>query len=230
VKVGNQGADFGCHVLLSTEPEAGLPNTYTCAIERISGLPPGLAQRLLSKLLHYEYEDNEKFFTYPRPGGGVGKDGQPRTERCCPHVDLRGRPSDTLIADINAGHITGVSLVKIEPVHPLGGSAFLTRKSSELKLSIDHGNLPANVWNGLRTALIAQATEYPVAKLSYKLPNAKRTVTVEIDSQTGAPLEDLYVKMFEISNIFPFLAQSTQNIVNHLRDIATPIMISHRNV
>lgn len=99
VKEVNQGSDFGCHVIISTAQEQGMPHTYTCAIERIPGIPSSLVRRLLSKLLNYEFHDDPNSFSYPHPAGGLDQQGQPRMERCCPHIELRGRPSDTLIAD-----------------------------------------------------------------------------------------------------------------------------------
>ncbi|WP_060605892.1 hypothetical protein [Aureimonas altamirensis] len=142
----NQGADFACHVLISTAQEQGFPNVYTCAIERVAGIASSLVQRLLSKLLNFEFKDDATSFSYPHPAGGFTRQGLPRTDRCCPHVELRGRPSDTLINDINNGQITGISLVKAEAVAPVAGAAYLTKKESELRLQIDRNNLPANLW------------------------------------------------------------------------------------
>lgn len=230
VKTPNEGADFGCHVLISTDPEVGVPNVYTCAIERVPGLAPDLVRRLLSKFLNFEFHENPAAFRYSSPGGGLDQEGNPRIERCCPHVELRGRPSDTLINDINNGRLTGVTLVKSEPVTPIAGAAFLTKRESELKLNIDHAHLPTQLWNGLVHAFHQNSGTYGRAKVSYKLPGATRIVTVDIDTSTGAPLQDMYVKSFELNNIFPFLAQSASSIVLHLRDLAFPYFAANRNI
>lgn len=228
IKSGNVGADFGCHVLISTVPEKGLPNIYTCAIERIPGLPFDLVRRFLSKLLSYEYKQNTSFFSYPHPAGGLDAKKQPRLERCCPHIDLRGRPSDALVSDINSGRITGVSLIKSEPVTPISGAAYLTKHTSELKLGIDHNNMPANVWASLTQAFKQNAQTYNTAQVKYRVPNSTRTVTVEIDAATCAPLTEMYICSFEINNIFPHLASSAQSIVKHLHDLVQPLFLSHR--
>ncbi len=55
-------------------------------------------------------------------------------------------------------------------------------------------------------------------------------MSVEIDAATGAMLSDGYIKNFELTNIFPFLAQSARNIVLHLRDLAIPQLLAHRTV
>lgn len=229
-KVGNQGADFGCHVLISLSPERGLPNTYTCAIERIVGLPPALVQRLISKFLNFEYHDDPAFFSYPSPGGGITRAGTPRMDRCCPHVEMRGRPSPTLVDDINNGRLSGVSLIKTETATPLAGAPFLVKKKSELKLDINYGSLPANIWNGLTAAIGQHAGTYQSAKIAYRLPTSDRTVTVEIDTATATPLADIYVQTFDVSRIFPFLAQSARSIVPHLRDLAVAQLLAHRTI
>jgi len=226
----NQGSDFGCHVIISTAPEQGMPNIYTCAIERVPGLASSLIRRLLSKLLNYEFRDDGSSFSYPHPAGGLTRQGQPRTDRCCPHIELRGRPSDTLINDVNNGQITGISLVKAEAVTPIAGSAYLNKAETELRLQIDQNNLPGNLWQSLVQTFQATSGTYGTAKVSYKVPGKNRTVTVQIDTNTGNPLEELYVKFFELQNIYPFLDQSAMDIVDHLRDLAVTEFLTYRNI
>ncbi|MCW2245139.1 hypothetical protein M2352_000730 [Azospirillum fermentarium] len=230
IKTENQGSDFACHVLVSTIQEENKPNVYTCIIERVAGLTPNLAQRVLSKFLNFEFHEDTTSFQYRSPGGGLDRAGQPRMERCCPHIELRGRPSDSLVRDINNGRIHGISLVKVEQNTPIAGAAFLTKESSELKLGIDRGNLPANLWDNLRTAFQRNAGSYQQAKIRLEMDGTKRSVTVDIDAQTGAPLRDLYIKSFEITDIRPLLAQSARQIVPHLRDHAIPRLLEHRTV
>lgn len=230
LKVGSVGSDFGCHVLISTAPEQGMPNIYTCAIERIPGLPFDLIRRLLSKLLNFEYHDDATFFSYPHPAGGVDANNQPRRDRCCPHVELRGRPSDTLVADINAGRISGLSLIKAEQATPIGGAPYLTKTVSELKLGIDHNNLPANLWGSISQVIQQNSQTYNTAQITYRLPNSSRTTTVEISTANGAILTEMYVLSFELTNIFPFLAQSAMQIVAHLHNLAVPQFLAHRTI
>jgi hypothetical protein len=184
----------------------------------------------LSKLLNYEFHENTASFTYPHPAGGLTQQGQPRTERCCPHVELRGRPSDNLINDINNGTLSGVTLVKAETVTPIAGAAFLTKTTTELKLGVNHNSLPANLWDALKATLQQHSSSYGTAKISYRVPSSSRIVTVEIDTSTGTPLADLYVLNFELANISPFLAQSANAVVAHLRDAAVPHFIANRTI
>jgi hypothetical protein len=227
-KAGNVGSDFACHVLISTAQEKKLANVYTCAIERLPGLPFEMIRRFLSKLLHHEYSSNPTFFSYLHPAGGIGADKQPRRDRCCPHVELRGRSSDTLINDLDTGRITGVSLIKTESVTPIAGAPFLNKSSSELKLGIDHGNIPANLWQNLSDVFKRFSKKYDKAKIKYRIPDSQRTFTVEIDAKTCAPLTEMYIKSFEISNIFPFLAQSSKTIVPHLHEKVVTQFLAHR--
>lgn len=229
-KTGNQGSDFGCHVIISLTAERNLPNVYTCAVERVPGLSSDLVRRLLSKFLNIEYNQDPDAFTYPDPAGGLNRAGQARTARCCPHIELRGRPSTAFIDDLNRGRLTGITLIKSEPVMPIGGAAYLVKKSSELKLDIDHNSLPANLWNGLRGAFRQNAAAYPAARVTYKLPGGSRQVSVEIDAANGTLLSDAYVLAFDVGNIYPFLAQSAEAIVPHLRDRAIPLLLSHRSI
>ncbi len=230
LKVGNQGADYGCHVLVSTAPEAAQANVYTCCVEKVSGLPASVVQRMLSMYLHFEYTANDTFYQYPAPGGGLKKDGSPRMERCLPHIKMRGRPSDTLINDINNGTLSGISLIKTEQVAPIAGAPYLLKESSELKLTIDQGNLPAQVFQGIQHAIQQNSGAYGVAKVAYRIPNSRRIVTVELDTATGHPLEELYIEAFDIGPIFPPLAQSSRNIVQRLVTPATAEFLQRRAI
>ncbi|TCV55159.1 hypothetical protein [Agrobacterium tumefaciens] len=229
-KVGNVGSDFACHVLISTAPEAGLPNIHTCAIERVTNINAGLVQRILSKFLNYEYHENSSFFSYPAPGGGLTREGQPRMERCCPHIELRGRPSAALINDINTGHLSGISLIKQEPVLPIAGAPYLKKSQTELKLTIDRGNLPNQLWNSLEQAMQANSGAYGAAKISYKKPGSTRIVTVELNAATGQPLNDMYIESFDVGPIFPPLAQSTDVVVPRLITPAVTQFLTYRAI
>ena len=209
---------------------ANLPNIYTCVIERVSGLPAEYVRRVLSKFLNYEFHENPASFTYPDPAGGLDRNGAPRMQRCCPHIELRGRPSDAFVADINNGRLSGITLVKTEAVTPVGGAAYLTKQTSELKLGIDHQNLPANLWNDLVRTLNRVSQDFSKAKISYALPGGKRHVTLEIETATGTIANEAYIKYFELNNIFPFLAQSAQSIVPHLRDLVIPQLVANRSI
>lgn len=229
VKTGNQGADLGCHVLISLDPEKGFPDLYTCAIEKVTGLSADLVQRLLSKLLNFEWKDTD-FFTYPHPAGGLKPDGTLKTEKCCPHINLRGRASDKLANDLENGALTGVSLVQAYAHTPIAGAPYLTMSKAELKLDIDRKTLPkTNVFTNLASVFKANSKNYSSAKISYKLPGGNRQVSVEIDSNTGSPMSDLYILSYDVTNIFPLLANSAKTIVPHLISSSEQQFLANRN-
>jgi hypothetical protein len=226
VKVGNVGADFGCHVLISTTQEANRPNIYTCAIEKVNTLTYSLVQRLLSKFLNYEYDGNANFYSYPHPGGGLHNDGTPRRDRCCPNVDIRPRPSQTFINDLNQGRLTGVTLMRDEPIQPIGGAPYLRKSVTELKLTVDHGNMPANVWASISNALKGQSQIFPRARLAFARPGATGAVKIEVDTANSTLIGDAYIEAFEIGPIFPPLAHSAQQIIPRLLD---PAIVQFQN-
>lgn len=230
VKVGNQGSDFACHVILSTMMEAGRPNIYTCCIERVSGIPMSYIQRTFSKFLNHEFHDDPTSFSYPSPGGGLTRDGNPRMERCCPHIELRGRPSDSLVNDINNGRISGVTLVKEEVQTPIDGAAYLVKETTELKLNVDKDSLPDRLWDSLTGAFRRNSRNFNKARIGVKLSGTNRNVTIVIDTASGAPLTEMYIRSFTVSNINPLLAQSTQIIVPHLVELAVPSFLQQRTV
>lgn len=229
-KTGAQGSDFGVHVLLSALPERRYPNVYTCLIERVPGLSAELVRRLLSRALGVEYHRDATFYQYPAPGGGRDQNGNPRVERCRPHVELRGRPSQTLIADINSGRMTGVSLIKSEPHVAIAGASYLRKERSELQLSIDHNSLPVNLWSSMRSAMRRNSGTYPEALLRFRMAGTERNVSVRINTASGTPVNDVYIKSADISRIRPLLAQSSSIIVAHLVSRALPHLIANRTV
>lgn len=216
--------------MVSLLPERAQPNVYTCAIERVPGLAPELVRRLFSKLLSFEFHGNPAAFQYPHPAGGQDQQGNPRMERYAPHIELRARPSETFINDINNGRLSGVTLIKAEAVAPIAGAAYLRKETTELKLSIDYGNLPRQLWNSISQVLRRNAGSYRQARVAYKMPGSTRVVSVEFDSAPASPLSELYALSFDINNIVPFLAQSARTIVPHLRDRASPVFLQHRTV
>lgn len=229
-KAGRTGADVACHVFISLAEERDQPNVYTCCIERVTGLSGGLIKRILSKFLHQEFSDNPQSFRYPAPGGGLDRDGNPRTERACPHVELRARPSDRFVQDLNEGALTGVKLIKTEAVTPMTGAAYLTKSTSELRLHIVRDNMPAQIWTSLRHMLNHYSQDYGTSQVTYKLAGGGRTVTIDIDNATGTPLNDLYIMTYEVTNIFPPLAQSARSVVPRLRDAARDGFLANRAI
>lgn len=229
-KQGTTGSDFGIHVIISIAPEQGWNDRYTCIIERSPNLRPDHVKRLLSKLLHMEYAADPNAFQYPHPGGQHDAAGNVKMERCRPFVDLHGRPSDDFIHDIQNGTLTGISMVQTVAHAPVGAQQFLVEDERVLKLSVDHGNLPANIWAGVLAAIGARSAAYPQATVNFRLPGRTRAVSVRVDSATGAPLEDLYIRSFDEAGIFPFLADSSETILPQITARIKPRLLNERAI
>lgn len=229
-KEGDQGADLGCHVLISLDHEVGFPNLYTCALEKVTGLSGDLVQRLLSKLLYFEWQATD-FFTYPHPAGGLKRDKTPKIEKCCPHINLRGRASDKLASDLEKGVLTGVSLVQIHSNTPISGAPYLSIQRAELKLEIDRSSLPKkDIFDNLAAVFKRNSKHYGRAKVSYKLPGGTRQVSVELDASTGAPTDSVYFQSYDLVGIYPLLASSSPTLVPHLVSAAEQQFLAHRTV
>lgn len=229
VKGAADGNDMGAHVLLSTKQEIGKPNVYFAMVENVPGLAYGEVRRLLNRVLRYQYHDDISAFTYPDPHGKKKRDGTDLTHDHLPRLEFRGRPSSTFIADLQRGKISGISVVKDEQVAPVAGVSYLTKRTSELKFGIDHSNATQNIWDDIKRVFRSQATEYPKGKVSFKLPNQPRGVTVTIDSATGAPLSEMYIQSILLKQIAPLLSNSSRRIVAHLVALAMPHLLTGRN-
>jgi len=145
-------------------------------------------------------------------------------------VKFGGRPSATFVHDIESGKVSGISLLKSEQNAPVAGVAYLKKSQSELRLSIDRGNAPANLWGDIKQAFKSEAAEYPEGKVTFRLPNQLRGVTVIVDSDTGAPISEMYIESVVISGIAPLLSSSSQAIVPHLEALARPHLLDNRDV
>jgi len=229
-KTGRTGGDVGAHVLVSLAPERGRPNIYTCAVERVPGLGSELVQRILNRVLRNQFSSDPTLFSYPHPLGAVDANQRPLRETSLPLLEFRGRPAQDFIDDINSGKLNGITLIREETATPVGGVPYLVKKESDIKIAVDHGNVPRNVWGGVQRAVRSMAATYPEAALHFMLPGEKRAVSVRINATTGAPLEELYIKSERLANITPFLADSAQQVVQHLNRRAKGIVRRERDV
>ncbi|WP_148266087.1 hypothetical protein [Pseudovibrio sp. FO-BEG1] len=225
-----QGNDYGAHVLISLEPNADVSNVYLSAIEKVIGVPATYVQRLLSKALHHQYSDQSKqFFAYENQLGQRDQQGELKIEKCCPRIELRGCPSDTFEEDIARGRIHDITLIQERPVTPMGGLAYMHEKSLELKIGIDYGSIGENIAASIGQGLRSKSSEYSRAKIRLKLPDTDKTTTVDVTTNDFSPISSLYIKFFSVSDIFPLLAHSSANIVEHLKEAAIGQFIAMRN-
>lgn len=229
-KSNGEGGETGCHVFISTAEEVNSPNTYTCVIEKVPNITKDVVRRLFNNIFRDEYGVNPNFFTYPSPTGQRVKTGGIAMDRCLPRVEIEARPSEQFASDIQRGRLTGITLVKSVTKTPIGGVPYIIKSEATLKLEVDHGSVIGNMHRGIKKAIASQASSYPVAKVALKLPDRKKSVTVKLDTRTGSPLGDLYIKTIDVLNISPPMAQSSRSIAPQLDGRVLPLLIAERDI
>lgn len=230
-KVGKQGNDLAAHVMISTDPERGKPNVYFAIVEQVPGLSFAEIRRLLNRILRYQYHSNPEPFEYEDPHGKAHRDGSKKVYIHLPRLEFRGVPSENFAKDIERGVLTGVSLVRVEEKTPVAGVPYLSKKETELKLSIDRGgNAIQNKWDDLKGMLFKESGRFPQGKIQFKLPGQQRSVSVVVDSKTGAPLSEVYIQSVLLKRINPILSSSSKKIVRHLADMASPHLLNNRSI
>jgi hypothetical protein len=229
-KAGKQGNDLAAHVMISIAPERGKPNVYFAMVEQVPGLSFAEIRRLLNRILRYQLHQDATPFKYSDPHGKTHKDGSPVVHQHLPRLEFRGIPSANFAKDLQRGKLTGVSLIRTEEHTPVAGIPYLTKKETELRLAIDRGNVIQNKWDDLKAMLLAESRKYPQGKIQFKLPEQNRSVSILVDSKTGAPLSEVYIQSILLRRINPILSYSSKTIVKHLIDLAQPHLISGRSV
>ncbi|WP_412558024.1 hypothetical protein [Thalassospira sp. MIT1370] len=228
-KSGTEGYEVGAHFIISTLPEKGKPNTYLAILESVPGLNYREVRRALNKILHNQYDRDPTPFEYVDPFGRRTKDGAPKLIKHLPRLDFRGLPSENLINDINRGNISEITLIKTEQKTPVGGVSYLKKEETNVRISVDNKNKSQNAWDDIKSAMLSQHKAFPTSKISFKLPDQKRSVTVNIENKSGVPIDDIYIKSFRIDKIYPLLASSSRSLVKHLIEKARPRLIEERN-
>lgn len=229
-KNAGEGGETGVHVIMSTAPEAAVPGRYTCMLEKSQSINAGLVRRLINRILHDEYDASTTFFSYDSPAGQRDSNGDVVRLRTLPRIELDGQPSQTLADDLQRGRLTGITLTRAVTHTPVGGVPYLTAQEASLKIAVDQHNLGGNILGDVRKAVAAEAKNYPTALIGVRLPGRKKTVSVKINSATGQPLTEMYVKSHDIWNINPPMASSTQTIIASFVDRVRPLLIRERSI
>lgn len=229
-KANGEGGETGCHIFASLAPERGSVDRYTCVVEKVPNIDITLIRRFLSGIIHDEYNEDSSSFSYPSPTGQRTRAGTLAQERCLPRFDIEGQPSQHLARDVQQGRLTGITLTRAVTKTSIGGVAFLKKKEATLKIEVDQGSLSSNIWADVKKALAAEAATYPQATVGIRLPGRSKTVSVKVDSATGSPLTDLYVKSHDVWNINPPMAQSAKKVVKSLSDRVLPLLLGERTI
>jgi hypothetical protein len=229
-KGATEGGETGIHVFISSAPERNVPGRYTCMVERVPTITVEVVRRFLNHLIRGEYTNNPVSFEYDHPAGQRTRAGTVARVRCLPRLEFEGRPSQQLARDVQQGRLTGIVLKKSVTHTPVGGVPYLTKEEATLKVRVDQGNLSSNVWGDVRRALASEAADYPTAQIGIRLPGKTRSVSVSVDSSSGAPLTRLYVQSFDIDLISPPMAQSARTIVPQFDSRVASLLDAQRNI
>jgi hypothetical protein len=229
-KGAGEGHESGIHLLISTIPEAEKPNVYACLVEGCEGLGYSSARRVLNDILRERYKVDSSIFEFLDPAGQKDRQGKIKVRTCQPRIDLFGEPSQDFVHDLEAGTLQGVTLINTNLQQSVAGVPWLSYSEDTLKLTIDKKSVPLNFWDDLKRALKSKSKQYGKAKVSYKLPDRTRSVSVDLNSKTGAPLKELYIKSTTIKSIFPLLANSSVKVVPHLQGLAANILFDSRSL
>lgn len=90
-KANGEGGETGAHIFISLVEERGIPNRYTCLVEKVNDLNIASIRRLINRILHDEYDQDAGSFSYPNPAGARTRTGAVKTERCLPRMEFDGR-------------------------------------------------------------------------------------------------------------------------------------------
>lgn len=229
-KGANEGGETGAHLFLSTAPERTMPNRYTCALEKTPNIDANLISRFVNKIIHDEYDADAQSFTFPNLAGQRTRAGDIALDRCLPRIELEGQPSETLERDVEEGRLTGITLSRAIAKTPMGGVPFLLKREASLKVEVDQDSLTGSIWQDVRRALRTESDQYQTANIGIRLPGRKKTVSVKVATATAAPLTELYVKSFDVWNINPAMAQSSETIALQLESRVMTLVKDERDV
>ncbi len=225
-----EGGETGVHLFISLAVERTMPNRHTCIIEKVPNIDVALIRRFLNRLIHDEYDTVPDSFTYPNPAGQRTRVGDIALDRCLPRLEFEGRPSQTLADDVEQGRLTGITLSRAVAQTPVGGVAFLRKREASLILDIDQNSLTGNIWGDVRRALRSESQEYDTAQIKLTLPGRAKSVSVKVSTATAAPLAELYIKSFDIWNIMPPMAQSSETVVPQFEARVAGVVRSERDI
>lgn len=227
-KTKKEGGDTAAHLVISLKSEKGAPGTYLALLEGIPHISHHFVQALLNRIIRSSCKADESTFTYSDPSGATTRNG-PKRHPFKPLVKLRGHIADDFGTDLENGTVSNIELVSAEEMAPLGGNKYLSEQKSILKVSVNKDLPKAGRLKSLIKAMVTRKENFETGRIIFKDPDNK-SHTIEIDLNSGTPQQQLYVKNFVIPSINPLLAQSTDQILERLRDPMKARLTRDRNV
>ncbi len=224
-----EGRGFGAHLSVSLRPQAGTPNTYLAMLEKANGVNSTLVLRLLQSIFRELYRADENLFTCDDISGARDRNGNPKKVGFRPMLELKGLPSEQFIADLEEGSLQEIHLIEDKERKQFGACAWLHEKQNVVRLTPGAG-VPgvAQLWGNLKGVFSAEAKNgYKKARIKFRRADGQPD-TVEVDAETGALLDQRYVKAKRIGDIDPPLDECADAIVPHFAQLVEAELIANR--
>jgi hypothetical protein len=223
-----EGRGFGAHLLVSLEEEPGRPHTYLTLLEKNHGLHRSHVERLLQAVLRGQYKEDDEPFSCPDPSGARDKEGKPKMVTFRPMLDFTGHPSETLLEELGAGVLKGISIVHAHHKQEVDGRPWLEASEDILRFKAKSAKPIKNIWNEMK-AFFAQKAGAGYERARVKFQKADKTKeTVEFDTATGNIVDERYVKKRLIKGISPVMDDSADAIVDHFAALMEEQLVEHR--
>ncbi|WP_457587230.1 hypothetical protein [Ensifer canadensis] len=224
-----EGRGFGAHLSVSLRPEAGSPNTYLAMLEKANGVNSSLVLRLLQSIFRELYRSDENLFTCDDISGARDRAGVPKKVGFRPMLELKGLPSEQFISDLEEGSLQEIHLIEDKEKKQFGAHPWLHEKQNVVRLTPGAG-VPgvAQLWGNLKTVFSAEAKNgYKKARIKFRRADGQPD-TVEVDAETGALLDQRYVKAKRIGDVDPVLDECADAIVPHFAELVEAELIANR--
>jgi hypothetical protein len=223
-----EGRGFGAHLLISLKEEPGRPHSYLALLEKNQGLHRSHVLRLLQAVLRGQYKDGEEPFSCPDVSGARDREGRPKTITFRPMLEFTGHPSETLLAELEAGILKGISIVHSHEKQTLSGRPWLEPSEDILRFKATSTKPIKNLWKELKSFFSDNADSgYERARVKFQKAD-KTSENVEFDTATGNIIDDRYVKTRLITDINPLMDDCTDVIVEHFAARMEAELLEHR--
>lgn len=198
-----EGQDFSAHVVIKF-PDG--PGAALMLLEQCSGIGVTVILMLFTRILRLARDKAPNDFRQMHPDGSIGADGAPRTYQVVHLIKADGHPSDTFIADLNAGEVQTLEMVTRNLKGGFDSSGYFVeeKETITLKPSISIKR-PVKLATHLLDVVSGKKKDFSRATVRFKLPSGEIR-SVDIDPDIGVP--DTYVKKQQLEGFSSDLESS----------------------
>jgi hypothetical protein len=213
-KTPSEGGDTALHLIISLKVQSKRPDTYLCLMEGMNGISHRHIQPLLNNIVRKVCKDDKATFQYDDPAGVKDKEGKIRRTSFVPTVELKGHMSESFAKDLESGSVNGIELVKSLKKISVGGNAYLQEAENSLRIAVDKKIPSQGRLQSILDAITQKNKSYSTGRIRFTDKDGQGH-TVNIDLDTGAVEQQLYIKSYREENIRPVMAYSSETIVGH---------------